>query len=435
MAQKTYSNVNRLSLFERPLASGKAPEKFTFYNYLTFRNIVVGLGIVALLVFLANAVSGRVAFMTGALIAFALLVLAEMASRRRWEKDILEQLQHMGRDYDRLVRDVARNRNDTALLRKDLSVAAATVARSYDRSTDEQIDQRILKGLIDQLAKLDTLPAADQEEIDIIPEEDLGITEGADPEKIGLHLTETQVLQLVQNATRQDRVDLFLQPIVGLPQRKVRFYEMLSRIRIKPETHLPASRYIGIARRQELIPIIDNLLLLRGLQIIRKSEENNAGNAFFFNITSPTLNDPKFMGDLVEFISLNRTLAPRLVFELAQTDIAGMSADVLPILDGLSKLGCRFSMDQVHALKFNLEQLESRHVRFIKVEAAVLVREIRDDSGLQRLKRLKDEFDRNGIDLIVEKIETERQLLEILEIDVDYGQGYLFGKPALYEKK
>ncbi len=435
MAPRPYSNANKLSLLQRPLASGKAPEKFTFYNYFTFRNLVIALGVLALVVFLAGAVSVRAALITAGLLVFALLVLSEMAARRRWEKDLLQQLHDMNSDYDRLVRDVARNRNDTALLRKSLSGAAASIARGYGKMPDENIDQRMFKGLVDQLSKLGEQPKEDQEEVEIIPEQDLGIPADADPEKIGLHLTEAQVLQLVQSAAQQDRIDLFMQPIVGLPQRKTRFFEMLSRIRVKEGAYLPASRYVGIANRQALMPIIDNLLLLRGLLLIRNAEDDGPGNAYFFNITSPTLNDPKFMGDLVEFISLNRALAPRLVFELAQTDLATMNADVLPILDGLSKLGCRFSMDQVRSLNVNFSRLNARHIRFVKIDAALLVREIKEDSGLQRLKRLKDEFDRNGIDLIVEKIETERQLLEILEIDVDYGQGYLFGKPVLREKK
>jgi cyclic-di-GMP phosphodiesterase TipF (flagellum assembly factor) len=438
MANKPENNVVKLSLFERPLASGKAPEKFTLYSYLTFKNIVIGLGILALLVFLGSAVSLRMAFLAASLLGLFFMILAEISSRRRWEEDMLGQLQRMSNDYDRLVRDVARNRNDTALLRKSLSNAAATVARSYDKTPGEPIEQRMIKGLVDQLLKLSDIPEESlQEEVEIIPEQDLEIPDeppNTDAEKVGLHLTEAQVLQLVKTAARQDRIDLFLQPIVGLPQRKLRFYEMLSRIRIKPGSYLPASRYVSIAHKQDLLPIIDNLLLLRGLQIIRNTEDSNYNRAFFFNITSLTLNDPKFMGDLVEFIAQNRTLAPRLIFELAQADLATMNADILPVLDGLSKLGCRFSMDQVKSLAINFDQLDQRHIRFVKVDAAILMKVLKEDSGLQRLKRLKSEFDRNGIDLIVEKIETDRQLLEVLEIDVDYGQGYLFGKPVLHDK-
>ncbi len=437
MANKPENNVVRLSLLDRPMASGKAPEKFTVYNYITFKNIVIALGVLVLLVFLASAVSMRLALLTASLIGLLCVMLAEMSSRRKWEKDMLGQFQRMVNDYDRLVRDVARNRNDTALLRKRLSDAAASVARSYDKAPSEPIDQRMIKGLIDQLSKLDELEEEAQEEVEIIPEEDLGLPDEpapTDPEKVGMHLTEAQVIQIVKTAARQDRIDLFLQPIVGLPQRKVRFYEMLSRIRIKPGFYLPASRYLAIAHKQDLMPAIDNLLLLRGLQIIRNTEEGNYNRAFFFNITSLTLNDPKFMGDLVEFISQNRQLAPRLIFELGQADLATMNADILPILDGLSRLGCRFSMDQVKSLAINFGQMDARHIRFVKVDAALLMNELKDNNGLQRLKRLKGEFDRSGIDLIIEKIETDRQLLEILEVDVDYGQGYLFGKPLLHDK-
>jgi cyclic-di-GMP phosphodiesterase TipF (flagellum assembly factor) len=443
-ANDSGDNVVRLSLFDRPLASGKAPEKFTVYSYLTFKNMVIGLGLVTLLVFLASAVSLRMAFLTASLLGLMLLILLEISSRRKWETDMLDQLQRMGNDYDRLVRDVARNRNDTAQLRKGLSDAAGVAARLADKAPGipgapgEPVEQRMIKGLVEQLSRLSELPEEEPEEAGLIPEQDLEIPDEpatADPEKVGLHLTEPQVLQLVKTAARQDRIDLFLQPVVGLPQRKIRFYEMLSRLRIKPGVYLPASRYVGIAHRQDLMPVIDNLLLLRGLQIVRSAGEgSNYNRAFFFNIASATLNDPKFMGDLVEFIAQNRTLAPRLIFELGQTDLALMNADVLPVLDGLSKLGCRFSMDQVKSLAINFDQLDQRHIRFVKVDAALLMNELKDDTGLQRLKRLKGEFDRNGIDLIVEKIETDRQLLEMLEIDVDYGQGYLFGRPVLYDK-
>ena len=36
---------------------------------------------------------------------------------------------------------------------------------------------------------------------------------------------------------------------------------------------------------------------------------------------------------------------------------------------------------------------------------------------------------RYGVDLIVEKVEAERQVVDILELDARYGQGHLFGEP------
>ncbi len=430
---KKDDNVIRLSLFDRPLASGKVSEQFTVYNYLTFKNVVLGLGVATFLIFLGSAVSGRIAFLLAALLGLLGLILLEMSSRRKWEHDLMGQLRHMTADYERLVREVARNRNDTGDLRKKLSDAAGQMVRHYDKPAGEKAEQRMFRGIVEQIAMMDGGALQEEQPEDIMPLNDDSL-KGLDERDVGKRLTDDQVLQLVNAALEKDRIDLFLQPIVTLPQRKLRFYETFSRIRILPEVYLPAIRYIEVAMQQDLMPVIDNLLLLRGLQVIRNTVEGDYNRAFFFNITSLTLNDPKFMGDLVEFISQNRTLAPQLIFEMGQKDLATVNADVLPIFDGLSKLGCRFSMDQVRSLSFDFAHLESHHIRFIKVEAPLLMAELREPNGLQRLKRLKAELDRNGIDLIVEKIETDRQVVELLDVEIDYGQGYLFGKPVLTEK-
>jgi cyclic-di-GMP phosphodiesterase TipF (flagellum assembly factor) len=396
--------------------------------HLTFRNIVIALGLGTFLIFLGSVVSARIAFLFAALLCMAGMMAVEMVSRRKWEREIGDQMQRMNGDYDRLVRETARNRNDLLVLKKSLADAGAA-ARGLGRMQASEglaVEQRMIKSLAEQLSRLGDAAEMDKE----VPL-DIGALEQslpqATPDAIVKNLTDEQVLTLVRAAVKQDRIDLFMQPIVNLPQRKLRFFEMFSRIRIKPQVYLAAERYIEVAIRQDLAPSIDNLLLLRSLQMIRDTGDDS--HAYFCNITSLTLNDPKFMGDLVEFIAQNRELAPRLVFELGQRDLASISADALPVLGGLSSLGCRFSMDLVKSISFDYAQLEARRIRFIKVEAGLLLKELKDSGGLRRLKRIKSELDTNGIDMIVEKIESEKQLIELLDLDIDYGQGYLFGKP------
>lgn len=395
--------------------------------HLTFRNIVIALGLATFLIFIGSVVSARIAFLFAALLCLAAMMAVEMVSRRKWEKEMTAQMQRMNGDYDRLVRETARNRNDLVMLKKSLADAGAA-ARGLGRMQATEglaVEQRMIKSLAEQLSRLGGDDGKEDSPLDIgaleksLPQ--------ASPDAIVKNLTDEQVLTLVRAAVKQDRIDLFMQPIVNLPQRKMRFFEMFSRIRIKPQVYLAAERYIEVAIRQDLAPSIDNLLLLRSLQMIRDTGDD--GHAYFCNITSLTLNDPKFMGDLVEFIAQNRDLAPRLVFELGQRDLASISADTLPVLGGLSRLGCRFSMDLVKSISFDYAQLEARRIRFIKVEAGLLLKELKDSGGLRRLKRMKAELDTNGIDMIVEKIESEKQLIELLDLDIDYGQGYLFGKP------
>ena len=429
--QKPDDNIIDFSTFRR--SPGGVFTAQSFSSYLTLRNIVAALALATFLIFLGSVASARIAFLFAALLGLLGILVSEMMSRRRWEGDLILQLQRMSGDYERLVRETARNRNDLMLLKRQLA-DAGTAARSHGKAPGGDLEQRMVRTLAEQLSRLGDAAAVE------VPEHDMsafeaGVIDADSPlmsatqENIGRMITDDEVLHLVNAAVRQDRIDLFLQPIMALPQRKLRFYEMFSRIRIKPDVYLPAERYIEVAMRQDLVPAIDNLLLLRGLQIIRDMQDD-AGGAFFCNITSLTLNDPKFMGDLVEFIAQNRQMAPRLVFELGQRDLAEMSPDVLPILEGLSRLGCRFSMDGVRSMSFDFAHMEVRHIRFIKADAALVLREMKERGGMARLKRLKAQLDTAGIDLIVTKIEAERELVELLDLGIDYGQGYLFGKPV-----
>ena len=127
----------------------------------------------------------------------------------------------------------------------------------------------------------------------------------------------------------------------------------------------------------------------------------------------------------------NERLAPSLVFEFAQTDFASHDGGVRTNLGRLADMGFRFSIDQIETLELDVRELVDRRVSFLKVKAeALLVRLADGDAGLD-VHRLLRMLDRAGIYLIVEKIESEAQVVELLDYGIDFGQGYLFGAPRL----
>lgn len=404
--------------------------KTAFYAHLTFRNITAGAAVLVFFLFVGLSISWPFAFVVVLLGVMGLVARAEIAARRQWEKFMTGHVQRMSADYEHLLRDVARARSDVAALRQQLVDAAGNLSRAYETGKPAGSAEKHMGLMIaEQLAKLGSQPSAAEAALPAMPAIDMSVLAASGDMEVGRQLSDDQVLQIVSAATRDSLVDLFVQPIVALPQRKPRFYETFARIRVANGVYLSASRHVEIAMKHDMMPVIDNMLLLRGLQLLRSVGTADYNRAFFFNISSLTLHDPKFMGDLVAFVSQNRMLAPMLVFEMSQRDISTLDAETLPVLEGMSRLGCRFSMDQVRTLSFDYDFLEVHHIRFVKVEAALLLAELSTDGGLERLRRMKNYLDRSGVDMIVEKIDTDRQLLELLDLEIDYGQGNLFGKP------
>jgi cyclic-di-GMP phosphodiesterase TipF (flagellum assembly factor) len=88
-------------------------------------------------------------------------------------------------------------------------------------------------------------------------------------------------------------------------------------------------------------------------------------------------------------------------------------------------------------LDLDFPDLSLADVKFIKVGADVLLQQLLEVEGRMTMKSMRDiqasDFAamtrRYGVEVIAEKIEAERQVVDVLELDIGYGQGHLFGEP------
>jgi cyclic-di-GMP phosphodiesterase TipF (flagellum assembly factor) len=163
------------------------------------------------------------------------------------------------------------------------------------------------------------------------------------------------------------------------------------------------------------------------VQLVRRANARRHNVGFFCNISARTLSDRVFFADFSDFVAANAELAPKLVFEFTQDDVDNRWDEVAPYLMRLARLGFTFSLDRVTRFDLDVEQLTRRHFRFVKLDVASLLTRAREQP--ETVQALKRSLDRSGIDLIVEKIEDEAQLIEALDFQIDFGQGYLFGGP------
>lgn len=232
------------------------------------------------------------------------------------------------------------------------------------------------------------------------------------------------VLAAVREALKHDRIELVVQPIVSLPQRRRRFYECFSRLRDVQGGLLLPEAYIPVAERAGLMGAVDNMLLLRCMQIVRRIQRKGEHLAFVCNLSPYTLRSPQFFGDFVKYLDANAELASSLVFEIGLADFEELEPEAEVYLSRLWHLGARISIDAVHSLAFDPVRLAERHVDFVKIPAAALL-----DRPRQSVIRVRENLAKAEIDLIVEKIESDAELVELLEFDPDFGQGFLFGEP------
>ncbi|ABS61891.1 diguanylate phosphodiesterase [Parvibaculum lavamentivorans DS-1] len=248
------------------------------------------------------------------------------------------------------------------------------------------------------------------------------------PEKRLEEMNDSELLETIRRSLETNRVDLYLQPVVSLPQRKVMYYEGLSRLRTdKGELIMPRD-YMRVAEPAGMMPTVDNILLFRCIQVVRKLAQRNSKAGVFCNISAFSLLDEDFFPQFIDYMQHNTDLAQHLIFEFSQMTVNGAGPVERASLEALAALGFRFSMDQVTNLRFDVAALHDRNFRYVKVSAATML-EGRHTAGDIHAGDLKELLRRSGIQLIVDKVETEREVVDVLDLDVELGQGYLFGEP------
>jgi cyclic-di-GMP phosphodiesterase, flagellum assembly factor TipF len=236
------------------------------------------------------------------------------------------------------------------------------------------------------------------------------------------------IIAAIRRAIESGRIDLYLQPVVTLPQRKVRYYEALSRLKADNGDLVPAEDFLDYAEAGLLMPGLDHLSITRCVQVVRRLLLKSRDVGLFCNISSATLTDSGF-AKFLAFMEANRAIAPALVFEFTQSAVRAMGPIEHESLAALAERGYRFSIDNLTDLRLDARELNERGFRFVKAPASLLFNRVGVASTDIHPADFSDLLGRFGIDLIADHIETETTVVDLLDYDVRFGQGLLFSPP------
>jgi cyclic-di-GMP phosphodiesterase TipF (flagellum assembly factor) len=211
-------------------------------------------------------------------------------------------------------------------LSRDLDDAADKIVEleeRFERETTERMERifseiRVIESLVKRLAETREFTtaiskpavaeiAAPVETVAVLPAADSDVPPPK-PEKRLEHMNDSELLETIRRSLETNRVDLYLQPVVSLPQRKTLYYEGLSRLRTdKGELIMPRD-YMRVAEPAGMMPTVDNILLFRCIQVVRKLAQRNSKAGVFCNISAFSLLDEDFFPQFIEYMQHNTDL-------------------------------------------------------------------------------------------------------------------------------
>ena len=219
-------------------------------------------------------------------------------------------------------------------------------------------------------------------------------------------------------------LEVHLQPVVTLPQRKVVAYEALARLRAGPDL-VPPALFLPVLERHGRTTELDRRMLQSTLTIARHLGGRGSEASVTYGLSPLSLFEPGFLRWLGRLVADEQSLGGRIVLALPQASWRGLDTEQATALAALrGKLG--FTLDRPEDLRFDAAALAARGVGQIKVPAALLLRPERGDLADIAPEDLVTALARSGIRLVACEVEAEGDVPDLIDLDVVLAQGTAF---------
>lgn len=216
------------------------------------------------------------------------------------------------------------------------------------------------------------------------------------------------------------------QPIISLRDGNVYGYEALSRGPVNTELYTPTKLF----EYAERCGMLWDLELLCRSKAIESVYNLQAHITLFLNVNPNIMHDIKFrQGFTKEYLNRYSINPEDIVFEITEKDAVSNITEFMSTIQNYKSQNYRIAIDDAGAGYSGLNLISDIHPHFIKLDMN-LIRGIDQDVTKQSLVRSMSEFaSLSNTYLIAEGIETESELMKLIEIGIHYGQGYFIQKP------
>lgn len=231
------------------------------------------------------------------------------------------------------------------------------------------------------------------------------------------------------DAIATHKLDVFLDPVVGLADRKARHFNVSLRLRMGESESLGPEDYVPQARRAGLLPLVDATRAARAAIVARHMDERGSGGCLFSAITAESLTSERFLQDFAEACRQSPKLKERLVFSIAEAELRELSESQWGTIQQLAGSGFRFAIQDLTSLDLDLPETKSAGFAFVRVAARAFLDGVASVDGVLPAADLCQRLTAAGLKLIVFDLESEEQLDSALAAGAPLGQGRLFGVP------
>jgi diguanylate cyclase (GGDEF)-like protein/PAS domain S-box-containing protein len=251
-------------------------------------------------------------------------------------------------------------------------------------------------------------------------------------EALARHTGEIQWLQKLQGALKENRFQLYHQPIVPAYGQNGGGPAMEVFVRLQDEAghEVPPADFVRAAERYRLMSLVDRWVVQTTLAALgRGAIPIPANRSVAINVSGQTLADAQFLEFVVECLDSTGVTPSQVCFEITESAVVSNLDHARRFVGVLHGMGCQFALDDFGSGVGSFSNLKNLPMDYLKIDGSFM-RNLARDSVNQAMVTAMIKLARTlNFKVIAEQVEDEAGLDAARRMGVDYVQGYAVGRP------
>jgi diguanylate cyclase (GGDEF)-like protein/PAS domain S-box-containing protein len=239
-------------------------------------------------------------------------------------------------------------------------------------------------------------------------------------------------LGLLQNALKEDKFEIYSQPIISLSGtgQGGPAVEVLLRLRDDENNIVLPKQFIQAAERYQLMASVDRWMVQATLAAIGQGALRlPEGRSCSINISGQTLGEGSFLEFVVDCLDHSQVDPGQVCFEISEGAVMADFEHARRFVGVLHGMGCQFGLDDFGRGIGSFASLQDLSIDFLKIDG-VYTHDLEDESLNHQVVTAITRLSKTvGFKVVAEQVESQEDFDALRKVGVDYVQGYYVQHP------
>ncbi|HEY1360520.1 MAG TPA: EAL domain-containing protein [Thermoleophilaceae bacterium] len=234
----------------------------------------------------------------------------------------------------------------------------------------------------------------------------------------------------IRRALDEDRFELHAQPILDIAKDEVSQHELLIRMLDEDGELVPPAAFLGVAERFGLVQSIDRWVVAQAIRLMERELQAGRELRLEVNLSGRSVDDRELPVVIQEELSKTSVNPDNLILEITETTLISNMADARRFAETLTRVGCRFALDDFGAGFGSYYYLKHLPLHYLKIDGDFIRNLPTSMTDQLMVKAMVQVAKGLGMKTIAEFVGNDETMVFLREYGVDYAQGFHIGKPA-----